>query len=111
VQASAEVLPFADGEFDGALWLTRRYFPRVRVWDRERLPTLATVAAVLGELAVDPVPIAHDCSDGFLGCFWRRPEAYLDPEMRFGMSRFRSLDETTPEAGLECLWADLASGE
>jgi SAM-dependent methyltransferase len=150
VQASAEALPFGDGEFDAALgiltmqhwrdvpagleelrrvarrrivlltwdpefddvlWLTQRYFPRIREWDRERFPALSAVAAVLGDLGVDPVPVPHDCSDGFLGCFWRRPEAYLDAEVRFGMSGFHSLDEATTEAGVERLRADLASGE
>ena len=150
VQASAEALPFADGEFDAALgiltmqhwrdvpaglaelrrvarrcvvlltwdpgfddalWLTQRYFPEIRARDRERFPTLVAVADVLGELDVTPVPIPHDCSDGFLGCFWRRPEAYVDEEVRFGMSGFRSLDESTVEAGVARLRADLASGE
>ena len=100
-----------DPEFDDALWLTRRYFPRIRAWDRDRFPTLEAVAAVLGDLDVDPVPIPHDCSDGFLGCFWRRPEAYLDAKVRFGMSGFHSLDEATTAAGLERLRADLANGE
>ena len=150
VQASAEALPFADGEFDAALailtmqhwrdvpaglaelrrvarrrvvllpwdpafddtlWLTRRYVPRIREWDRDRFPTLAMVATVLGELNVDPVPIPHDCSDGFLGCLWGRPGAYLDAEVRFGMSGFHPHDEATTEAGLERLRADLGSGE
>jgi SAM-dependent methyltransferase len=100
-----------DPEFDDALWLTRRYFPKIREWDRDRFPTLAAVAAGLGELDVDPVPIPHDCSDGFLGCFWRRPEAYLEAEVRFGMSGFHSLDEATTEVGVETLRADLVSGE
>ncbi len=127
VQASAEALPFAGGEFDAALgiltmqhwrdvpaglaelrrvarrrvvlltwdpgfddalWLTRRYFPRIREWDRERFPTLATVAEVLGRL-----------------------EADLDAEVRFGMSGFHALDEAGTEAGLARLRGDSASGE
>ena len=27
-----------------------------------------------------------DCRDGFYSAFWRRPEAYLDPTVREGMS-------------------------
>jgi hypothetical protein len=100
-----------DPEFDDALWLTQRYFPRIREWDRERFPTLGAIAAGLGELDVDPVPIPYDCSDGFLGCFWRRPEAYLEAEVRFGMSGFHALDEATTVAGLARLRADLAGGE
>ena len=100
-----------DPEFDDALWLTQRYFPQIRAWDRRRFPALAAVAAVLGDLEVVPVPIPHDCSDGFLGCFWRHPEAYLDAEVRFGMSGFHALDEATTEAGVERLRADLVGGE
>lgn len=100
-----------DPGLDDALWLTQRYFPRIREWDRGRFPTLGSVAAGLGDLKVDPVPIPHDCRDGFLGCFWRRPEAYLEANVRFGMSGFRSLDEAATEAGLERLRADLANGE
>jgi hypothetical protein len=100
-----------DPEFDDALWLTRSYFPRIREWDRDRFPTLGAVATALGELRVGTVPIPHDCSDGFLGCFWRRPEAYLEADVRFGMSGFHSLDEVAIEAGLARLRDDLASGE
>ena len=34
-----------------------------------------------------PVLVPHDCVDGFLGAFWRRPEAYLDPAVRAGVPR------------------------
>ncbi len=37
-----------------------------------------------------PVPIPHDCTDGFYGAFWRRPDAYLDPTVRAGTSVFAS---------------------
>ena len=30
--------------------------------------------------SIVPVPIAHDCSDGFLCAWWRRPLAYLEAE-------------------------------
>ena len=35
-----------------------------------------------------PVPIPHDCVDGLLGAYWRRPEAYLNAEIRSGISSF-----------------------
>ncbi len=37
-----------------------------------------------------------DCADGFLGAYWRRPEAYLDAAVRAGISAFgrvRSVDD------------------
>ncbi|HYE19021.1 MAG TPA: hypothetical protein VEA69_11285 [Tepidisphaeraceae bacterium] len=49
----------------------------------------------------------RDCLDGFLGAYWARPEAYLDPAVRAGISSFARTD-TAP--GLERLRADLASG-
>ena len=32
----------------------------------------------LGEVELRPVPVPHDCVDGFYQAFWRRPRAYLD---------------------------------
>jgi hypothetical protein len=32
--------------------------------------------ARLGDAAVTPVPVPHDCADGFGAAFWRRPAAY-----------------------------------
>jgi hypothetical protein len=42
--------------------------------------------------------------------FWRRPEAYLDPEVRLGSSALRELDSTTLERGLARLDRDLRNG-
>jgi SAM-dependent methyltransferase len=100
-----------DPEFDDLLWLTLHYVPRIRERDRINFPTLRRLAAALGELSVVSVPIPHDCSDGFLGAWWRRPEAYLDLDVRAGISSFSRVapDET---AGLvERLRRDLETGE
>ncbi len=64
-----------DPGFDDALWLTLHYVPRIRERDRVVFPPLELLGAALGELRVSPVPITYDCSDGFLGAWWRRPEA------------------------------------
>ena len=37
------------------------------------------------------MPIPHDCRDGFLMAYWRRPEAYLDPAVRANISVFALL--------------------
>lgn len=59
-------------------WLVRDYFPEIADLDRESFPTIAALCAMLGRDAeVIPVPIPADCTDGFLGAYWRRPEAYL----------------------------------
>src|SRR5215204_245922 len=60
----------------------------------------------VGSVHMTPVPIPHDCTDTY-GAYWRRPEAYLDAEIRSAMSAFARIDA---EAGLARLRTDLASG-
>jgi hypothetical protein len=54
------------------------------------------------------VPVPGDCVDGFLGAYWRRPGAYLDPAVRGGMSTFSTLPDV--DAGLARLRRDLEDG-
>ena len=65
----------------------------------------------LGDVEMRPVPIPHDCVDGFYAAHWRRPEAYLDPAVRAGISIFSQLPEDDVAAGIARLRADLESGE
>ncbi len=53
---------------------------------------LERMLAALGGGRIEPVPIPHDCRDGFLHAYWRRPGAYLDPKVRAGISVCRLLD-------------------
>ncbi|HEU0302252.1 MAG TPA: class I SAM-dependent methyltransferase [Longimicrobium sp.] len=89
-------------------WLVQDYFPGILRIDRVILPPLEEIARVLGPLDVRPVPIPADCSDGFLGAYWRRPEMYLDPGARSAISTFTRLAEVEP--GLARLRAELADG-
>jgi len=99
-----------DPEFGDEFWLTRDYAQASIAYDKERFPPIDRLAALLGPGAVvEPVPVPHDCSDGFCGAFWRRPEAYLDPAVRAGISNLRQLEEEI-SAGLERLRRDLAAG-
>jgi hypothetical protein len=63
----------------------------------------------LGPVQITPVPVPHDCSDGFLYACWRRPAAYLDPHIRSGSSSFWAISNA--EAGLQHLRQDLETGE
>ena len=54
------------------------------------------------------MPIPHDCTDGFLCAYWRRPEAYLDPRVRQGISSFWKIGDVSD--GLNALADDLESG-
>jgi SAM-dependent methyltransferase len=88
-------------------WLTD-YLPELAVLDDERMPTLSELEQWLGPLQVTPVPIPHDCTDGFLYAYWKRPFAYLDPRLRTGSSSFWLIKGV--EEGLEKLKRDLESG-
>lgn len=90
-------------------WLTDDYFPELIAIDRQIFPTIEDLRRELGQLAVSSVPIPHDCLDGFLGAYWRRPEAYLDSSVRGAISTFAKLSSTEP--GLERLRRDLSSGD
>ena len=144
VQASAEALPFADGEFDAALgvltdhhWSDRerglREMRRVArrvvlfTWDRRAVwdfwlvsdylaefgdaveggMGIEEIADAVGASRIEPVPVPADCIDGFMGAYWRRPEAYLDPVVRANISVFSQVDASASIARLE---ADLRSG-
>jgi hypothetical protein len=58
---------------------------------------------------VTPVLVPHDCSDGFLYAYWRRPAAYLDPYIRSGSSSFWAIRDTA-ESGVQRLKRDLETG-
>lgn len=88
-------------------WLTD-YFPQILDIDRPIFPSLDELQMTLGSTRVIDVPIPHDCSDGFLGAYWRRPESYLDARVRSAISTFSKLQNTAP--GLIELRDDLESG-
>jgi hypothetical protein len=62
----------------------------------------------LGEITVHPLPIPHDCVDGFLGAYWRRPQMYLDERVRRAISIFSKVQDVGP--GVARLQRDLANG-
>lgn len=89
-------------------WLTD-YFPQLAALDERQMPALSDYERWFGHVGIAPLLVPHDCSDGFLYAFWRRPDAYLDPRLRRGSSSFWALDDPAP--GLARLADDLASGE
>jgi SAM-dependent methyltransferase len=102
-----------DPEGSDAFWLTREYIPALAELDAALFPTAAELTAALGPVRVTPLRVPHDCVDGFLGAYWRRPEAYLDPGVRGGMSTFARLAPDAAAAvavGLARLADDLAAG-
>lgn len=94
----------------GNFWLTDAYLPEIVRLDQERCPSVGEVVGHVGNCKVEHVAIPHDCVDGFLAAFWRRPEAYLDARVRAGISAFALLDQKAVARGMERLKADLESG-
>jgi len=88
-------------------WLIDDYFPDMRPLLTPLL-NMKIAHAVFGELRVVPVPVPHDCTDGFLTAYWRRPEVYLDSGARGAISFFAKMDGVEPR--IERLRRDLADG-
>jgi SAM-dependent methyltransferase len=101
--------------FDGSeagwrhrFWLTRDYLPEVADlfagW-----PSPAELAGAI-EARIEPVLIPWDCADGFFEAYWRRPEAYLEENVRRGISVWAKLGPDVEQRAVRSLHADLVSG-
>jgi SAM-dependent methyltransferase len=99
-----------DPEYIARYWLVRDYLPEMGVRDELRFPPLGVVAEALGNARAVPVPIAGDCTDGFLCASWKRPLAYLDETVRANISTFALVDAATTAAALARLEQDVADG-
>jgi SAM-dependent methyltransferase len=91
-------------------WLLDEYLPDAAAFDDTRAIGIDRLSELMGGARVETVPIPHDCVDGFAAAYWRRPEAYLDPAVRAGISMFAQTGDRILRPGLERLSADLASG-
>ena len=89
-------------------WLTD-YLPELAALDDAQMPSMSDYERWLGPVQITAVPVPHDCSDGFLYAYWRRPAAYLDARIRSGSSSFWAIGDA--EAGLQKLRRDLETGE
>lgn len=96
-----------DPEFSD-FWLLD-YFPELKASDKGRMPTMADLEGWLGKCRISALPVPSDCTDGFVAAYWRRPEAYLDENVRAAMSPFRMIGQRT-SSGLRQLAEDLQSG-
>ncbi|MBA2450392.1 MAG: class I SAM-dependent methyltransferase, partial [Chloroflexi bacterium] len=100
----------------GRYWLGA-YFPRMLERSVDQMPGLTTVETALAEaglqlVGVEPWDVPPDLTDRFFYAGKHRPELYLDPEVRRGISSFRKLvDAGELEAGLARLRADIRTGQ
>ena len=85
VSASQVVLTFDQGEeWLDEFWLTRDYLPK-EYFHGSMSSGLEPVLRELDSPEVEVVPVPADCNDGFFCAYWKRPEAYLDPDVRISV--------------------------
>jgi SAM-dependent methyltransferase len=89
-------------------WLTRDYLPEFADLSAGR-PSLTEMASAIGA-RTEEVLIPWDCADGFFEAYWRRPEAYLDEQVRRGVSVWARVGPDAEHRAVRALRADLASG-
>ncbi len=94
--------------FPRGFWLLD-YLPEIEKLDMPMFPGIEDLRHCLGPINVEILSIPHDCTDGFLCAYWRRPEAYLEPEVQSGISTFSRISQV--QGPLEQLAADLKTGE
>ena len=98
----------SDAGWRRRFWLTRDYLPEVTDllvgW-----PSLTELARAFGA-RTEPVLIPWDCADGFFEAYWRRPEVYLDENVRRGVSVWARVGPQTEQRAVRSLRDDLASG-
>jgi len=105
------VLTWDPDVVERSFWLTRDYLPEALAHERARgLWTVDEIAAALAPVRVEVVPVPWDCTDGFFGAYWRRPEAYLLPVVRNAISALALMDQWLVDDAVRRLAADLDTG-
>ena len=89
-------------------WLTRDYLPEFARLS-QGVPTLPERAAAIGA-RLEAVPVPWDCADGFFHAYWRRPRAYLRPEVRQASSVWARVGPAAEQRAIRKLADDLRSG-
>ncbi len=89
-------------------WIVDEYVPEIEELDAGRIPYRPLVEAL--DATVTDLPLTREFTDGLLGAYWCRPEAYLDPAVRSHMSGFVQVDPEVVGRAMSRLGADLASG-
>lgn len=92
-------------------WLNRDYLPEFAALRAVRV--LASVSDLAGAIGaqLSPVPIPWDCADGLYEAYWRRPEAYLNEQVRRGASVWDALGPEVEQRAVRNLREDLSSGQ
>jgi len=104
--ASRRLVLTYDPELHASFWLLRDYLP-----ERTRAPKVEHIAEELGgDIEVIVLEVPWDCVDGVLPAHWRRPAAYLDPQVRACCSGLAQANQRVVDRALRQLARDLDSG-
>ena len=90
-------------------WLVNDYLPPIDA-SLYSFVSEETFRDTLDVTEIEIVPVPIDCVDGFLACYWARPEAYLDARIRSGISLFALLDPADVNDSIERLRSDIETG-
>lgn len=107
--ARRQVILTFDHAMENRFWLSD-YVPAMLAQQHSWAATIEGVTSHLESPHVEVVPVPHDCIDGFMAAYWRRPERYLDPGVRANISGLALLDAGDIEPGMQRLADDIASG-
>jgi SAM-dependent methyltransferase len=107
VARSRVVIFTKDFDVCAKFWLFD-YVPELLRIDRGVFPSISTFAEAFADVETVTVPIPADCRDGFLGAYWQRPSAYLDPVVRKSISTFSKIGDVSSQ--LQKLRTDIDSG-
>lgn len=105
-----QVMLIYDTKVTMEFWLLD-YFPEVRTAPWEvNAPTPEWLGQHLQIAEIRQLMVPVDCTDGFSGAYWGRPEHYLRPEVQAGMSMLARLDADVLRSGTRRLADELDSG-
>jgi len=108
--ARRQVIVLNEPTIGAQFWLAD-YLREARQLPSERgAPGLADLQQLLSISSITPLLIPADCTDGFVGAYWGRPEAYLDPAVQAGMSTLALLSAEQRARGVARLARDLETG-
>jgi SAM-dependent methyltransferase len=109
--STKQVVFFFEPRCADQFWLVADYFPDIpQMPTEQRAPDEARLRELLPVQRVEAVPVPADCLDGFGGCYWNRPERYLDADVQAGMSCFAQMETALLDRGMARLRRELADG-
>ncbi len=108
--ARRQVCLVYDSAITSQMWLAD-YFQEMATaaWEVD-VPDAAALGQHLDVEEVRTLWVPPDCTDGFTGAFWNRPERYLEPAVQAGMSTLSRLEPEERAAGTKRLTEALESG-